>query len=88
MYGFDHLLMAVHTDAADALLPYSLELEDVSWWYSEYVVNLAAAGLFGPHYVVQLHAVFAETYRHGYVRCPRDSLCCGHVNCRWCCLWR
>ena len=47
MYGFDHLLMAVHTDAADALLPYSLELEDVSWWYSEYVVNLAAAGLLG-----------------------------------------
>ena len=28
-YGFDHLLMAVHTEAADALLPYSHEHEEV-----------------------------------------------------------
>ncbi len=73
IYGFDHLMMAVHRDAADALLPYSLEHEDESWWYSEYILNLAAAGLFGPHHVLQFQAVFAETYRAGYVGYPHAS---------------
>lgn len=72
IYGFDHLLMAVHRDAADALLPYSLQHEDESWWYSEYVVNVASAALF-PNHVLQFNAVFAETYRAGYVGYPHAS---------------
>jgi hypothetical protein len=43
IYDFDHLLMAVHRDAVDALLPYYLQHEDESWWYNQYFVNAAVA---------------------------------------------
>ena len=55
---------------ADALLPYSLEHEDESWWYSEYILNLAAAALYGPHHVLQVSSAplsargFVHTHTH------------------------
>uniref|UniRef100_A0A7S0HBB7 Uncharacterized protein n=1 Tax=Hanusia phi TaxID=3032 RepID=A0A7S0HBB7_9CRYP len=72
IYGFDHLLIAVHHDAVDLLLPYTLRYENVSWWYSQHVFNLISAMFFGPEHVIQIHAIVAETFNAGYVSYPHE----------------
>ncbi len=58
-------LCGTHHGHADALLPYSLEHEDESWWYSEYILNLAAAALYGPHHVLQVSRCKHDAGRAG-----------------------
>lgn len=43
---WDHLMVAFHRDAIEALLPYWTGMDHLSWWFAQRIVTVMAAGEF------------------------------------------
>ena len=41
---WDHLMVAFHRDALEALLPYWTGMDHLSWWFAQRIVTVMAAG--------------------------------------------
>lgn len=63
IWNFDHIVLAVHSDASAGLLPYKTEYDADCWWTSQWTLNLLAGALFRNH-VLMIPAVNVLNEKH------------------------
>ena len=62
--GFDHIFMAVHNEAALALLPYDTSFDSENAWVSQWRLSLLAAALCRNHVLLRCSWSFLLTFCH------------------------
>ena len=76
MQNFDHIFVAVHAEAAPALLPYDASLDEDCAWTSQWYFTLLASALFR-HHVLMLPSVVVINPSHSNY--PKDN-CIAHMT--------
>eukprot|EP00927_Polykrikos_kofoidii_P002305 TRINITY_DN10889_c0_g2_i1.p1 TRINITY_DN10889_c0_g2~~TRINITY_DN10889_c0_g2_i1.p1 ORF type:complete len:506 (-),score=68.54 TRINITY_DN10889_c0_g2_i1:167-1684(-) len=63
VFNFDHIFLAIHTEAASALLPYDTRFDQSCWWVSQWITTKLALAFFRNH-VLLLTSVIVRNPTH------------------------